>query len=214
MTNNKLPIGSLLLFGLFLLVMLATYFQLRHSTVPLDRPVELEGVLRSSFKPLKPFSLTDQNGLRFNELRFKNKWSFVFFGYTSCPDICPTALSKLSLIEGFLENEAATDMQVVFISVDPNRDTNKMLGSYVAHFNEEFIGATADKIEIDKLIKQFGADYEIEAETTPDQYLVAHTSAIFLVDPLGRLVAAFSQPHDPETIAAQYNKIRAFINKS
>jgi protein SCO1/2 len=107
---------------------------------------------------------------------------------------------------------AAIDMQEVFISVDPDRDTPEKLAAYMAYFNPEFIGASANKAEIDRLSRQFGAGYIIEPETAPGQYLVAHTSAIFLVDPLGRLVAVFSQPHYPTSINSLYEDIRAYFD--
>ena len=206
MTNNKFPKGTLFLFGLFLLVMLATYILVR----PSAPPAELEGVLRPEFRLLHPFKLTDHKGAVLNQERLKGKWTFVFFGYTSCPDICPATLYVLNSVQGLLEDETGEvpdDMQVVFISVDPERDTTEKLAAYITHFNKKFIGATADKTEIDKLTRQFGAGYILEPETTPGHYLVAHTSAIFLVDPFGRLIASFSQPHYPKTITSQYKKI-------
>ena len=107
--------------------------------------------------------------------------------------------------------EVPADMQVVFISVDPERDTTEKLAAYITHFNSKFIGATSAKTEIDKLTRQFGAGYILEPETAPGQYLVAHTSAIFLVDPFGRLVASFSQPHYATTITSQYQKIQQYF---
>jgi len=211
MTKKKIfPIGTVLLFGLFLIVMLATYILVR----PSAPPPELAGVLRPEFRLLHPFKLTDHNNAVFNQDRFKGKWTFVFFGYTSCPDICPATLYVLNSVQGLLEDETGevpADMQVVFISVDPERDTTEKLAAYITHFNSKFIGATSAKTEIDKLTRQFGAGYILEPETAPGQYLVAHTSAIFLVDPFGRLVASFSQPHYASTITSQYQKIQKYF---
>ena len=207
---KKFPIGTLLLFALFLLVMLFTYMLVR----PPPPPPELVGVLRPEFRPLMPFELTDHNGTEFNRKRLQGKWTFVFFGYTSCPDICPATMYVLNAVHGMIEDrtgKAPDDMQVLFVSVDPQRDTPELLASYVTHFNPGFIGATAEKARIDRLAAQFGAGYILEQETTPGQYLVSHTSAIFLVDPLGRLVATFSQPHYANTIVTQYEKILAYF---
>jgi len=210
MTNKKIPTGSIFLFSLFLLVMLVTYV----FTKPSPPAPELAGVLRPDFKPLNPFKLTDQNNIVFSEKHFQGKWSFVFFGYTSCPDICPTTLTVLGSVQTFLDNkknDAPANRQVVFISVDPTRDTPEVLATYMSYFNTNFIAATANKKEIDSFVRQFGAGYVLEKETAPVEYLVAHTSAIFLVDPHARLVATFSQPHYPATIATQYEKIRAYF---
>jgi len=211
MTSKKLPIGTIVIFSFFILVMVVTYVL----TKPPERPAELEGVLRPDFRLLQPFKLTDQNNAVFDEKRLLNKWTFVFFGYTSCPDICPATLYVLSSIQGLLTDEAGKapdDMQVVFVSVDPARDTPEKLADYVSYFNKDFIGVTADKTEIDKLAKQFGAGYILEDKNAAGDYNVAHTSAIFLIDPYGRLVANFSQPHQATTITSQYKKIRQYFS--
>lgn len=211
MTNHKFPVGTLVLGGLFLLVVLGTYILVK----PTAPPPELMGILRPDFKQLEPFQLTGREGRLINEQNFRGKWSFVFFGYVSCPDVCPATLHVLDSVHRFLKDETGedpVDMQVVFISVDSQRDTVETITSYVAYFNKKFIGATAGKPEIDRLTKQFGAGYILQPETAPGQYLVAHTSAIFLVDPLGRLVATFSQPHYPSTILSQYKKIKAYFS--
>jgi protein SCO1/2 len=210
MANKKVPIGTIVIFGFFLLVMAGTYIL----TKPSPPPPELEGVLRPDFKLLHPFKLTDHNNIVFDEKRLQGKWTFVFFGYASCPDICPTTLQVLSSVQVMLDDETDDDpanRQVVFISVDPERDTTKSLAAYVSYFNDNFIGVTAGKAKIDKLVRQFGAGYYMEPETSPGHYLVAHTSAIFLVDPYGRLVATFSQPHYPATIVSLYEKIRTYF---
>lgn len=212
MTNRQfIPIGTVVLGGLFLLIMLATYIRVK----PPAPPTELMGVLRQEYRQLPPFELTDHTGRPFNEQGFRDKWSFIFFGYLSCPDVCPTTLHELSSVYNLIKDEEGkipTDLQIMFISVDPRRDSPKELGRYVRYFNKNFIGATAEKSVIDGLTKQFGASYIIEAETAPGQYMVAHTSAIFLVDPLGRLVASFSQPHYVATIFSQYKKIKTYFS--
>ncbi|RKZ68901.1 MAG: hypothetical protein DRQ44_03740 [Gammaproteobacteria bacterium] len=211
MTSKKLPIGTAVIFGFFLLVMAATYML----TKPPERPAELKGVLRPDFRLLQPFKLTDHNNQLFDEKRLLGKWNFVFFGYTSCPDVCPATLYVLSAVHGLLVDETGgtpDDMQVIFISVDPARDSTEKLADYVTYFNKDFIGMTADKTEIDKLARQFGAGYIFEEESSAGVYNVAHTSAIFLVDPYGRLAASFSQPHQPATIVSQYKKIRTYFS--
>ncbi len=211
MTDKKSPIGTIVIFGFFLLVMVAAYVL----TKPVERPAELEGVLRPDFRPLQAFNLTDHNNNVFDVKRLQGKWSFVFFGYTSCPDVCPTTLYALNAVHGLLHDESgdmSKDMQVVFISVDPDRDNIEKLADYTTYFNKTFIGTTADKTEIDKLTKQFAAGYIFEEETAPGVYNVSHTSAIFLIDPAGRLIATFSQPHQPSNIVSLYKKVRAYLS--
>lgn len=209
MASNKLPIGTIIIFGFFLLVMTAAYTLTKSA----QRPAELEGVLRPDFRPLLPFMLTDQNNRPFDEKRLQGKWTFIFFGYTSCPDICPTTLHILDKALASLPEELARDTQVVFISVDPERDTPEKLAEYIAYFNEDFIGASGDKEKINSLSRQFGAGYIIDKANATGEYTVSHTSAIFLVDPYGRLVATFSQPHKAATIVSLYQKIRAYFSR-
>ena len=211
MISKKLPVGTIVLFGFFLVTMAATYYL----TKPAPPPPELAGVLRANFKLLQPFELSDHNNKVFNEKNLLDKWSFVFFGYTSCPDVCPATLYVLKSVHGLVVDETGKitdDMQVVFISVDPERDSSEKLANYVTYFNEDFIGTRADKIKIDKITQQFGAGYIIEDKTSAGEYNVSHTSAIFLIDPYGRLVASFSQPHQAPTITSQYKKIRKYFS--
>ncbi len=200
------PIGTLILAAALVLLMLFTYLLVK----PKSPPAELQGVLKSEFRALAPFQLQTHRQGQVTEAELKGKWSFVFFGYTYCPDVCPNTLHELKRFHRLLEDEggaAAEDVQVIFVSVDPERDDTSRLASYTAHFHPDFIGATAGKGAIDRLTRQFGASYLFEPADGGGQYLVTHTSAVFLVDPYGRVIAAFSQPHYASTILAQYKKI-------
>lgn len=200
------PIGTLILAAALVLLMALTYLLIK----PKAPPAELQGVLKSEFRTLAPFQLQTHNRGPLTETDLRGKWSFVFFGYTSCPDVCPNTMHELKRFRRLLEDEgenAADDVQVIFVSVDPGRDDTARLASYATHFHPRFIGATAGKGAIDRLTRQFGAGYLFEAASDSGQYLVTHTSAVFLVDPYGRLIAAFSQPHYASTILAQYKKI-------
>jgi protein SCO1/2 len=213
MNRAIFPVGTLLIFGLFLLVMLATWLLMK----PPTPPTELAGVLRPEYRLLVPFTLNDQHQQTFDAKRLRGKWSMIFFGYLSCPDVCPMTLNELNSFSQLLADKAGSGpdgLQVVFVSVDPERDSPQQLGEYVAHFNRDFIAATGQKTEIDRLAQQFGAGYVIEEETAPGQYLVAHTSAIFLVDPLGRSVATFSQPHYASTLLSQYLGITRYFSSA
>jgi protein SCO1/2 len=204
------PYGTLVIFLFWGLLLAAVfYWMLPDKTVP----PELQGVLRPEPRPLQAFELSDQYRQPFNLERLKGKWSFVFFGYTYCPDICPTTLSTLTGVVKQLQNDpqGLSNIQVVFVSVDPQRDTSDVLEGYMKYFDESFQGVTGSQQDIDSLTRQFGAGYMKEPETTPGQYLVSHTSSIFLVDPYGQLLAAFSPPHDPNTIVEQFRQIRSLF---
>ncbi len=211
MVSKKIPVGTIVIFVFFLATMIAAYY----ITKPAPPPQELAGVLRPHFKSLESFELRDHNNAVFDNQRFSGKWSFVFFGFTSCAYVCPTTLNVLSSVYDSLVKDGghiAEDTQVVFISVDPDRDSVEKIAAYITKFNKDFIGVTANKNKIDKIARQFGSGYVMDPKADDGKYDVAHTSAIFLVDPFGRLVASFSQPHLPSTITSQYKKIRKYFS--
>ena len=193
---------ALLLAGVF-------FWMLPDKTVP----PELQGILRPEPKPLQAFELNDQYQQPFNLKHLQGKWSFVFFGYTHCPDICPTTLSTLTQVIKKLQadQQILLDTQVVFVSVDPQRDTPEALESYMKYFSEAFKGITGTQHGIDSLTRQFGAGYIQEPETAPGEYLVSHASSIFLVNPQGQLLAILPPPHDPDTIVEQFQQIRSLF---
>jgi len=210
---KNLPWGTVVLGGLFLLLMLITYVLVK----PPPPPPELAGILRSEYRQIPAFELQTGDGQRFDKKSFKGKWSFVFFGYTSCPDVCPLTLHVLDSVQRRVKDENGGDtvnIQVIFVSVDPQRDTLEKLRKYVRYFNRRFIAVTSSKRIIENFSAQFGASYVIEPETAPGQYIVDHVSAIYLVDPLGRLVAVFSQPHYANTIFTQFERVKSYFSSA
>jgi protein SCO1/2 len=132
------------------------------------------------------FTLTDFNGQPFRLSSLKGKAVLVFFGYTSCPDACPTTLSKLSSVMRKL-GDAAKQVKTVYISVDPERDTLAVLKEDLSNFELDSVGVTGTKAEIDKVVAQYGAAYEIVP--TPEsaaKYTVAHTTTVYALDAEGR----------------------------
>ena len=178
----------------------------------IEIPDELSGVVRSYQPELKPFHLTSHLNQPYTLDQLKNKQSLIFFGYTSCPDICPTTLTSLNnMLKILATNNLIQDLQVIFISVDPQRDSIDKLADYMNYFNPEFIALTGSKNEIDNIAKQFSAAYFIEKGNTEENYLISHASSIFLVDSNTRLIAAFSPPHYPDILAQQYQQIHSLM---
>lgn len=209
--NSPLPIGTAVLAVIFCLVMLVTYLLAK----PPPPPAELQGIISPNFMPLYDFNLITGLGKPISPADLQGRWSFIFFGYTSCPDVCPATLHELSQVYQRVKDDDqqfAKQMQVIFISVDRKRDTPQKITEYVGYFDKSFIAATGDEMSLTAFSRQFGAGYIIEPETAPGLYNVTHTSAIFLVDPLIRRVATFSQPHYATTIYQQFKKIRAYFS--
>ena len=161
-------------------------------------------------KPLTAFAFTDHENRVFDLSRLKGKWSFLFFGYTHCPDVCPTTLAVLARARENIVKSAvgAKDVQFVFISVDPNRDTAGKLGQYVAYFDTVFLGVTGDNAQIGNLAGQLSAAYQVAITPGVENYPVYHSAAVFLLDPRARYHAVFTPPHDAEAISRRFKVVR------
>jgi protein SCO1/2 len=154
-------------------------------------------------RALPDFQMSDHHGQPFGLNELRGNWTLVFFGYTSCPDICPTTMMTLSGAMAEL-GEAERLPRVVLISVDPERDDDVTLGSYVGYFGKSFIGVRGSDDQLKKLALAIGAMYERAAPDENGDYEVAHSASIFLVDPEARLFAMFSPPHQSADIAKQF----------
>lgn len=181
-------------------------------------PAEIEDYLFWQAKDLTDFKLLGADAKTFGLNDLKGKWSFVFFGYTHCPDVCPLTLGILGQAFKLIEKTPAAfqEIQGVFISVDPKRDTPELLKEYVSHFNNKFTGVTGDTAQLDAVSRQMSALYTIDPKEPGkpgDTYQVTHSSTIFLVDPQGRLYGRFPPPQAPQEIAEVFIKIRTFYNE-
>ncbi|MFA9549727.1 MAG: SCO family protein [Hyphomicrobium sp.] len=179
------------------------------SIIPQAREAILpSGGPRTSGKALigGPFSLVDQNGTRVTEKDFRDRYMLVFFGFTSCPDICPAGLQ---LVAGALDKlgEKADRVVPVFITVDPERDTPAKLGEYVGNFDSRFVGLTGTPEEIAKAAKAYRVYYKkVPNADLPDDYSIDHTSIFYLMDPNGEFVTHFSPTTPVEEMAAKLDK--------
>jgi len=161
-------------------------------------------------KPLTAFALTDHKNRVFDLASLKGKWSFLFFGFTHCPDICPTTLAVLARARDNIAKYTvgAEDIQFVFISVDPNRDTASKLRQYVDYFDTTFLGVTGNDAQIGNLAGQLGAAYQVAIKPGMENYPVYHSTAVFLLDPRARYHAVFTPPHDAEAISRRFKVVR------
>ena len=166
-------------------------------------------------RPLPSFSLVDQNGRQFGNEQLQGHWSFMFFGYTHCPDVCPTTLATLNdTLNAIAQNNDQRNTQVVFVSVDPERDSHKQLKSYIEYFNPEFIGLTGNPSELDGLASSLGIlRAKVENPADPANYLVDHSATVLLIGPEGQLVALFSAPHEAVTLADDFHNLRRYYEE-
>jgi protein SCO1/2 len=161
-------------------------------------------------KPLAAFTLTDHKNRVFDLASLKGRWTFLFFGFTHCPDVCPTTLAVLARVREDLARNAAgaEELQFVFVSVDPHRDTAGKLGQYVDYFDAAFLGVTGDDAQIGNLAGQLGAAYQVTITPGVENYPVTHTTAVYLLDPRARLHAVFKAPHEAEAIGRRFKVVR------
>lgn len=137
------------------------------------------------------FSLTDFNNQPFRLASLRGKAVLIFFGYTSCPDVCPTTLSKLSAVYKRLGGDA-TQVKTLYITVDPERDTPAVLRADLGNFRVDALGLTGTKPQIDKIVHLYGASYEIiPTPESEDKYTVAHSTTLYALDPQGRTRIVF-----------------------
>jgi protein SCO1/2 len=173
-------------------------------------PPDLSGLHGTVFgKPrdIGSFKLADHTGKTFDNLALQGRWSFVFFGYTHCPDVCPTTLSVLNSVARKLEDHE-DDVQFVFITVDPERDTPEKLGQFVSYFNGAFIGVTGSNAAISELTRQLGVIFaRVTDNAGADNYLMDHTASVLLFDPAGRFHAVFSPPLNAADITDDFGRI-------
>lgn len=153
------------------------------------------------------FILTDQDGAKVSLHDFKGKVVFIFFGYTRCPDICPVTLSSLNGVVNDLGDEK-DNVKVIFITIDPERDNQEALKKYVSYFNKDFIGLTGTPEEIKDVSDSYHAFYVKEETGKGSDYLMGHTSSVYLINPEGRIVLRYPQSKmNPEKIAEDVKRI-------
>lgn len=159
------------------------------------------------------FEFIDHNRQTFTPDDLQNKWTFWFFGFTHCPDICPITLGTLSTVVDQLQTEhAIEDTNIVFVSVDPERDNPEQLKSYVNAFSEKVIGVTTKRTELDLFLKNIGVVAVKQPVTDSEsEYLINHSSAVFLIAPDTGISAIFSSPHTVAGISKDFLAIRNLL---
>jgi protein SCO1/2 len=152
-----------------------------------------------------PFRLTDQNGKTVTDADLKGKWSLVYFGYTHCPDACPTALNDISIALEDLGTKRDA-VRPVFITVDPERDTPDALKAYVTSFDAPILALTGTPEQVAQAAKGYRVYYAKHLEAG-GEYSMDHSSVIYVMDPQGRFTASFTHESTPEQIAERLKKL-------
>ena len=145
-----------------------------------------------------PFELQDHNGRRVTDKTFHGDWTLMFFGFTHCPDICPTTLAQIGAVLDSLGTQA-DHLQPLFVSLDPERDTPEILAGYIHHFDERILGLTGTQAQIDAMSDA----YRVYARKVPlgGSYTLDHSAVMYLIGPDGELVSHFTQPVEAYAMA-------------
>ena len=151
-------------------------------------------------------NLIDHNGQAFKSTTLKNKPSLLFFGFTNCPEICPTTLADLSQIT---KKVTLNDdlINIIFVTLDPKRDNEEHLKDYIQYFDSNIIGVTGNKIEIKKFADNWGVFYET-IKTTNSNYTLNHTATVFMIDALGNFRGTIAWGENESSIIQKINNLR------
>ncbi len=149
------------------------------------------------------FTLVDHNGKPFTRDRFLGRWTLVFFGFTYCPDICPTTMAFLNEFVGQLEGTEAEETAIVMVSVDPARDTVEQLATYVPYFNPDFTGVTGEFLDIHRFATALNTPFR-KVPGQDDNYLVDHSANVVLINPRGDYHGFFKAPLDLAKMKVTY----------
>lgn len=166
--------------------------------VVFQSPAKLNGAVLDPASPAPDFTLTRSNGSTFQLSQYKGNVVLLFFGYTSCPDVCPTTMAELRQARAELDEKEMRQVQVVFITVDPDRDTPQRIQEYASHFDQNFIGLSGTVDQLHSVWGSYGVYRELGLKDASGAYEVTHTARTYVIDKAGnlRMTYAFGAPPD------------------
>jgi len=193
-----------ILVAIVALVLGLTAYRVLSGTDQGDQAAHIDAgiILLPQSRAVPDLSLTDQDGQPLSLSQLKGKWTVLFFGYTFCPDICPTTLAQLRQIKSELPREAVDKLRIVLVSVDPDRDTPQQLKQYLGYFDKEFVGLTAPVDTLKKLANAVSIPY-IPADTSKPNYTVDHSGNLALLGPDGTQRGFIRAPLNGQKLVAQ-----------
>jgi protein SCO1 len=205
--NIKLTVVGLLL--IIALVVAGFIHRISMPRVMTASEMQINGLyLLETPRDIGNFALVDHHGKPFTPDRFKGHWTLVFFGFTDCPDVCPTTMTFLKNFMASLEGTEAQDTQVVMVSVDPARDTVEKLAAYVPFFSPDFIGVTGEFLDIHRLATALNTPFR-KVMGEGDNYQVDHSANVVLINPRGDYHGFFKAPLDLAKMKVTYRSARA-----
>lgn len=228
--SRKLKLGliTFILFDVFLAVTFLSLYRLQSEREFVQDLLEIGFTLYPEPREISSFALTDKQGATFTNAEFEGRWNFLFFGFTSCPDICPLTMSELRQFYSGLSPDEQAKAQVVMVSVDPARDDPAAMAAYVDSFNEDFVGLTGNHGVISKMASEFfvahskpvpavqamshdGSSTHNTHSTVADtdDYLIQHSGHLAVVNPDGKFVAVMRSPVRDRDISTAFRSLLA-----
>lgn len=185
-------------------------YQYKSQHAPVGSLLQQATYLHDQQVAIPEFRLTNHEQKLFTVDNIRNKWTFWFFGFTHCPDICPITLGTLSAAVEQLQSEHdVNDAYIIFVSVDPDRDHPEQLKTYVTAFSQKVIGVTTNQQDLDAFMKNLGVvAVKQENENSPTEYLINHSSSVFLIAPDTGINAIFGSPHTVADIKQDFLTLR------
>ncbi len=174
-------------------------------------PATERATVLAESKPIPALSLVGVDGKPLGAGFFKGRWTLVFFGFTTCPDVCPTTLATLAQFTKQLADLPASEQpRVLLVTVDPERDDPAKLAAYVRFFDPAFLGATGDVQAVSEAAAAFGVPFA-KVSLPEGGYTMDHGSGVFIVDPSGGIAAYSSAPHDASALARDYRTVVRYV---
>jgi len=212
-TKKNSRMTTIIIIDVLILAAIIFYFGAFHHHHDASQPVKIEGIYLDKPQVINDFQLTTHQGKLFNKESLKGHWTMMFFGFTNCPMVCPTTMASLNKMYQLLQPTLSVDKmpQIVFVSVDPDRDTQERISDYMNSFNANFIGVRAEMPETIALEKQFHiAAAKMQTDDQGENhYTINHSSEILLINPEAKIQAYLSFPHKPEQMVKDYQSILA-----
>jgi protein SCO1/2 len=210
--NIRLTVIGLL--ALIAVIVSGFVYQTKKPRVMTDSELKINGAFMfETPRALPDFELVDHHGQPFDADSFDGQWTLVFFGFTYCPDICPTTMAFLSRFMGELEGlPEYEDTRVVMVSVDPARDTPERMAEYVPYFNPGFTGVTGEFLEIHRLATALNTPFR-KVPGEDENYLVDHGANVALINPRGDYHGFFKAPLELAKMKVTYRSVRVIWNR-
>lgn len=177
-------------------------------------PSAVQAVMWPEPRPLAEFELTTGDGRPFSRESLLGQWNFLFFGYTGCPDVCPTSLYAMRELRQRLldEESSAENYRFIFVSVDTENDRPEDIGPYLDWYDPEFVGLTGRSEELARLAQSMAVKYAV-VQDEQGARSIDHTSSVLIVDPQARMVGALPPPLRPSSMKAQFGALRGYLEE-